>query len=93
MCHNMFMIIFYYCVLKSQSLQHKFLRFFAEYSIDITIYYSNRKNRLKNPRPKIKILSSQNGKYFFGRETLIFHYAHKRSIFQKYFGKVKNGHL
>jgi len=40
-----------------------------------------------------KKLSSQNEKYIFSHETLIFHYAHKRSIFQKYFGISKNGHL
>ena len=40
-----------------------------------------------------KKLSSQNEKYIFSHETLIFHYAHKRSIFQKYFRISKNGHL
>jgi hypothetical protein len=40
-----------------------------------------------------KKLSSHFFLFFFGRETLIFHYGHKSSIFQKYFGKSKNGHL
>jgi hypothetical protein len=40
-----------------------------------------------------KKLASQIFFIFFGHETLIFHYAHKRSIFQKYFRISKNGHL
>ena len=51
------------------------------------------KKFLKNPHPKIKKLASQIFLFFFGRETLIFHYANKTSNSQKYFRIFKNGHL
>ena len=57
------------------------------------LLYGNKKNRLKIPRQQNKNLASQKFLFFFVRETLIFNYAHKRSIFQKYFRKSKNGHL
>jgi hypothetical protein len=55
--------------------------------------YLQQKKCLKNPHQKIEKLASQNFLFFFGRETLIFHYGLKYSIFQKYFRNFKIGHL
>ncbi len=58
------------------------------------MFYINRTEKIpKGSAQKNKNFSVTKFSLFFGRETLIFHYAHKCSIFQKYFRISKNGHL
>ena len=58
------------------------------------MFYINRTEKIpKGSAPKNKNFSVTIFLFFFGRETLIFHYGHKSSIFQKYFRIFKNGHL